>query len=645
MSAKDHLATLRASPRVRRYLRRALIALLSTYAAYLVLANVFLGFHLLDRVVTSKDGTVELRTGRAYSFIPGRASVRDFVLRLDNENMQLRITVDRATTSVNLFKLFRREIKLSGVEASGVSFRIRMRVDAVRPDNAERVAAFPDIEGALGPPLLSAAVPVPQKPVEEAWHVDLVDAVVHAPVEEAWHVDLVDADEVWIQEYRVTGDVAAAGGFKLWPGKDFMLRPSTFDLGAGMLRVGPRIVTNDLKIRTGTAEIATVSLPDTKGPDILRYLTAAASGSSTLQDASFLEVYPSAEIPQIRVEPSRSTFLARFAGGKFLEGTTATVDVPQGSASAEGGVVVRGAVNGRVEVPRDGEVEIGADSALTQIAIAALPSTKTAPFTAHNTSIRQTLHVAVGEPLRVGVGAYRSELRTPTLGWIDDLAKGAVKTRGRAVGTIDLTRDAAGAITGSFSARLEDAILSTKELTANVSSVTRGGVVIKPKPEEGISVTRVSIEAPRASVQADGRPAHTTWFRADIPSITVTLAPRMEVRASADLSAGDGGLVAGIVESQVGVVLGPIAAHFLEGPPNMSVRGGIATLEREITLEVPRARVGLVDSKGFFVRRGGKMRLAVMLLNAPLVVGLRIDDGVPTVAPAVGLDWLDAQRM
>ena len=69
-----------------------------------------------------------------------------------------------------------------------------------------------------------------------------------------------------------------------------------------------------------------------------------------------------------------------------------------------------------------------------------------------------------------------------------------------------------------------------------------------------------------------------------------------------------------------------------------------ATLEREITLEVPRARVGLVDSKGFFVRRGGKMRLAVMLLNAPLVVGLRIDDGVPTVAPAVGLDWLDAQR-
>jgi len=632
VSAKDYLATLRTSPRVRKYLRRALIALLSTYAAYLLLANVFLGFHLLDRVVTSDDGTVELRTGRAYSFIPGRASVRDFVLRLDNENMQVRLTVARATTSVNLFKLLSREIKLSGVEASGVSFRIRMRVDAIRPDNAERVAAFPDIEGALGPPLLSAAIPVPENPVEKAWHVDLVDAVVHA-------------DEVWIQEYRVTGDVSAAGGFMLWPGKDFMLRPSTFHVGAGMVRVGPRIVTNDMKIRTGTADIAKLSLPDTLGPDILRYLTASASGSSTLQDASFLEVYPSAGIPQIRVEPSRSTFLARFAGGKFLEGTTATVDVPQGSARVEGSFVVSGAVHGRIAVPKDGEIEIGADSALTQLELSYLPSTKAAPFSAHNTSFRQTLQVAVGEPLRAGVGAYRSELRTPTLGWMEDLAKGGLKTRGRGVGTIDLTRDASGAITGSFTARLEEATLTTKDLTANVSSVTRGGVVTKSKPEEGVTVTRVTVEAPRASVQADGRPPHTTWFRADIPSVTVTLSPRTEVRASADLSAGDGGLVAGIVESQIGVVLGPVAAHFLEGPPGMSVRAGLATLERDITLEVPRARVGKVESKGFFVRRGGKMRLAVMLLNAPFVVGLRIDDGVPTVAPAVGLDWLDAQRM
>jgi hypothetical protein len=225
------------------------------------------------------------------------------------------------------------------------------------------------------------------------------------------------------------------------------------------------------------------------------------------------------------------------------------------------------------------------------------------------------------------------------------LAKGGLKTRGRGVGTIDLTRDASGAITGSFTARLEEATLATKDLTANVSSVTRGGVLIKPKPEEGFSMTRVTVEAPRASVQADGRSPHTTWFRADIPSVTVTLSPRMEVRASADLSAGDGGLVAGIVESQIGVVLGPVAAHFLEGPPGMSVRAGLATLERDITLEVPRAKVGRVESKGFFVRRGGKMRLAVMLLNAPFVVGLRIDDGVPTVAPAVGLDWLDAQRM
>ena len=140
------IVQLTRSPRVRRVLRRALVVVLGAYVLYLVLANVFLGFHLLDRVATSDDGTVELRTGRAWSLWPGRASVRDFVLRLDSDDLQLRLTVAKATTSVSLWRLLRHQVSLSDVEAEGTSFRLRMRVESIPPEDKERIAAYPEIE-------------------------------------------------------------------------------------------------------------------------------------------------------------------------------------------------------------------------------------------------------------------------------------------------------------------------------------------------------------------------------------------------------------------------------------------------------------------------------------------------------------------
>ena len=621
------IVQLTRSPRVRRVLRRALVVVLGAYVLYLVLANVFLGFHLLDRVATSDDGTVELRTGRAWSLWPGRASVRDFVLRLDSDDLQLRLTVAKATTSVSLWRLLRHQVSLSDVEAEGTSFRLRMRVESIPPEDKERIAAYPEIEGALGPPLFSAAKKVPKSDPEDAWHVDITDAK-------------VAVDEVWIQEYRLTGDIGVAGSFALWPGKDFVLLPSAVTIGKGDVRVGSHGVTSDLEIPSAIAEITRVPLPETHGNEVLRYLTASARGSSTTDDGSFLDVYP--DIPQVRTEPSRSRFEARFDKGRFVRGTSALLEARNTVVRGKGFAMGASALV-RLSVPQDGDIELGADSGSGWVTIEALPSTKEAPWKVHDSSVRQLIHVAVGEPFSFGLGAYRGGLRTPTLGWFEDLANIGAKTRGRAIGTIDLVRDGNGKITGPFSATLEDAWVSGDTIAVAVSSTARGKLALEPNPKDGIAITGVRVDAPRASVQANGRSQYTTWFRADVPSVTIKLAPRFEVRAAADLAAGTGGLVAGIVEAQAGIVLGPIAAHFIDGP-GMAVRGGIAVAGKDITVEVPRAKVGSVDSKGFWMRYGTKSRLAFLLEDPPLSVGVRIGDGVPLVLPTVGEGWLAEQR-
>lgn len=620
------VASFRESPR----LRRALVAVFALYAAYLVAANVFLGFHLLDRIVTSDDGTVELRTGRAWSLFPGRASVRDFVLRLDGDTTQLRITVAEADASVSLWRLFRRELRISGVEARDASVRVRLRVETIHPGNADRVAAYPDIEGALGPPLLSAAKAVPATPVEEAWDVDLRD------------VD-VTASEVWIQEYRLTGNVSAAGGFAVWPGKDFTLHPSKARVGAGLVRVGPREVTRDLEITTATAEITTLSLVEVGAAKALALLTASVSGTSTLQDASFLDVYAEHHVPHVRVEPSATTFDARFVRGQFVQGTTSRILVPHGSITMPG-AALQGAVVLRVQVPHDGELELGADSDAGQLSIDALPSTKSAPWTLHGTSVRQVLHVVVGEPFQVTVGAYKGEVRTPTLGWFEDLAELGVQSRGRAGATFDLQRDADGPIHGSWKAHVDDGVFSSDSLTVNVSNRASGQITTKKNPAEGVTVSGAHVEAPGAAVRATGFAPHATWLRVDVPSAFVATEPRFEARVTAAITGGDGGLVAGVVESRLGLVLGPIAAHFLV-PPAMSALVGVAAVNDDVTFEASRATVGAVDAKGFWFRHRGRKVLAAVLQHAPLSIGVRIDDGVvPLVVPAAPAGWLETQR-
>ena len=607
-------------------MRRVALVVAAAYVGYLVLANVFLGFHVLDRIVTSDDGTVELRTRHAWSFWPGRASVRGFVLRLDNDDSQLRIVVERATASVSLWRLFRREVRLSSVESSGVSFRIRMRVDAVTPDNEKRVAAYPDIEGALGPPVAAAAKPVGPTPVDESWHVDLRDSDNRA-------------DEVWIQEYRLTGDIHAVGSFALWPGKSFVLRPSTAHVQGGVVRVGPHQITDDLQLESEPAEITEIALASTHGSDVLKSLTASAHGGSTLQDASFLDVYP--HVPELRVQPSKSTFDARFVRGEFVRGTSGELVVPHGSFRTQG-LALRGTVIVRLRVPDDGDLELGADSSASELELDALPSTKQEPWTLHETSARQILHAVLGEHAHLGLGSYHGEVRTPTLGWFEDLAKLGTKSRGHASVSYELQRDGEGNIHGPWKAHVDEGVLWSEHISATVTSTAHGHLSTKSNPAEGVTVSAVTVEAPHASVHAKRFEPRATWFRADVPSFTIASEPKFQLRATAELAAGNGNLVAGVVESEAGLVLGPIAAQLVQGD-GMNVRVGVAVLEDEINVEVPSAEVGAVHAKGFWRRRRGHSLLVGLLQHAPLSVGVRIGEGVPLVVPAAPDSWFMAQ--
>lgn len=632
---REHQGTLRERARRglgalkrARGVRIAALCLGALYATYLLVANALLGFHWLDRIVTTADGTVEMHIGRGWSVWPGRVHLRDFALRLDGEDQQVRVSVARATTSLSLWRLLRREIRLDHVRADDVSFRLRMRVEAITADNAERVAAYPDIPGALGPPTRAAAPNIEPEPVDKRWHVDLRD------------VDVL-AREVWIQEYRLEGLVHAHGGFALWPGKSLVVAETSTTVAPALVHVGERTLTRDFTLERSRTHIAEVALDSATAATVLEHLQAAAEGRATLDDASFLDVYAAHGVPRVRASPTDSSFDLRFAAGRFLRGSKALVNVPEGSATATG-LSVRGALVVRVDVENDGDLGFGLDASQLALTIASLPSTQKAPWTLHELSLRQQLHVAVGDPVEAGLGAYQGELRTPTLGWFEDVSELGVKTRGNLHASAKLTRGGDGRIRGPWHAELHDAHVSSDSLTFRGEGSARGELLTEKNPAQGVRLSATRAELPQVSMQARGAEPRASWVRIDVPSASWASEPQSQIRLNAALAAANSGPVAAYVNSAAGEVLGPIAARFVQ-KPGLRADLSVATLESNVTVRMPRARLGDVDVVCKLSKQAERTRLHCALSQGTLSMGVRIEGGVPMVLPNVGPEWLAAQ--
>jgi len=103
-----------------RWLRRTVWTVLVAYAAYLVLANLFI-YAMLDRVANQRPDAFEVQWGRAYSLFPGHVSADQVRMHGQTRQIAWEVQADRASGRLALLPLLRREVRIPEVVATGVS--------------------------------------------------------------------------------------------------------------------------------------------------------------------------------------------------------------------------------------------------------------------------------------------------------------------------------------------------------------------------------------------------------------------------------------------------------------------------------------------------------------------------------------------
>ncbi|MEG2805016.1 hypothetical protein [Stenotrophomonas sp.] len=122
--------------RVRRWPRPwrvALFSLLVLYALYLVAGNVFLNTPLFDAVTNRKPEKFSMQTGAALTLLPGHAVVWDIRMRGQANRTVYVFRADRASAWIDLVALFRREVRIPRIDASGVESEVERVEKAIPP--------------------------------------------------------------------------------------------------------------------------------------------------------------------------------------------------------------------------------------------------------------------------------------------------------------------------------------------------------------------------------------------------------------------------------------------------------------------------------------------------------------------------------
>lgn len=217
--------------RWRRITRKILVGIAIGVASLWLLWVVVANVALETRIVRDAFDTFPKRTidwSSAWTLWPGVFHVRDAHLRVRNFDSEILLVVDEGWIDVDLFALAKKKLVVRDAEVHGVSLRFRKRLDPREP--LPKTYALPPIEGFEPIPWMNLAE---WEPPKDDAHFDLLTIDVR-------HVT-GDVREVWIQDYRFTGDARAWGGFYLRPGKELEIGPAHFESSWGVVRVGPDV--------------------------------------------------------------------------------------------------------------------------------------------------------------------------------------------------------------------------------------------------------------------------------------------------------------------------------------------------------------------------------------------------------------------
>jgi hypothetical protein len=263
-----------------------LLAAIALYPLYLVAGNWYLRSGDLERRLNRRPERLLIEAGTAWTLWPGVIHVRDFRIRNQTRTAQWWASMDSGIFELHLLDLRDRELLVTGLKGSGVSFRLRRRADGRKWSRPLRVDLQPPIPGFTNPPLRPPEKIYPRlrKPQarRDPWRIRLAQ------------VDLDAVREIWIDELRFAGDARVAGGFDMKVWRRLMVDPTRLQIVSGAISLGAGPKAEPILAQASgriDGEIAPYIPSQHRGWQMFRFLSGRAEVEGNVPSLAFLDEY------------------------------------------------------------------------------------------------------------------------------------------------------------------------------------------------------------------------------------------------------------------------------------------------------------------------------------------------------------------
>jgi hypothetical protein len=182
------------------------------------------GGRLRSWINTTPETTL-LDWDEAVSTVPGRLQVKNLKIRGSDVNVQWIIRLAEARVDYSVLALLTRTFRVSAVRGSGLTFRLRQKLEPADVSEA-KVALLPPIDGFSDPPLRRPEPEVAADDGGRPWTVDVRGIAIDR------------FEEIWLDVQRFDGRARVTGRFLLRPGQRARVGPATVEFADGRLGIG-----------------------------------------------------------------------------------------------------------------------------------------------------------------------------------------------------------------------------------------------------------------------------------------------------------------------------------------------------------------------------------------------------------------------
>jgi hypothetical protein len=622
--APRSIATLRRmAARVRArtlasVLWRVAAILFALQLVYVVAANSLLRSRVIKDAISGSEG-FNLDYSSAYSLWLGSVSVRDLTLRVEDYNVQFEVALTSADVDISLSQLLFKKFHVTKLDAAGTRFRMRHKLITVG-DGAERVAAYPPIEGFADPPYYVGLRPAPIPDDEyDLWSVRIEN--VHARV-----------SELWVMEHRFRGEGLARGSFVVKPARWVQVMPASLVLQSGTLTLGEHVVAQNVSGKI-SCSIPDMDVQKSEGLKVLNDISASVKLALGGGQLSFLRAYVGTSPVEYGGEAEWLVDVNVQRGnierGSRLSARAMPLRAKTSFAELSGDVMLSFGRDA-LEAPDELALSLSAPS----IAVARKGRTAPAPQLRGVAGSLRLSGTDLKQELALGEASFAvASASVPDLGWFE--VEGS-SLAGEANATLQVSRARDGAISGS--ARLGGTALDLRRRDLAIGANAAAALAFTRPPDEraAFELQRLRFDLSDVRVQrgaARGDPFSLSLDGAGMRVVPVGN-PRVNGMVRLEVSSTEALLPLLMADPWKDLAGTALALEHLEA------KASVAFADGDFDLKLMDARSGNVRMRGYLSKHAQQPLGAFLLSSGPINVGVTLSQGDTEISPFVGDEWL-----